>query len=107
MIEHVYNFSLDVTWQLIHKMSQLDRFDAQWTTIEKREGQSLKQLKSICIAACKRLATPKNRHIPRATPVVLGDVGISSEGKMHTKREQNTKPDYQIQERYLNFIQIE
>lgn len=47
MIEHVYNFSLDVTWQLIHKMSQLDRFDAQWTTIEKREGQSLKQLKSI------------------------------------------------------------
>ena len=47
MIEQVYNFSLDVTWQLIHRMSQLDRFDAQWTTIEKREGQSLKQLKSI------------------------------------------------------------
>ena len=47
MIEQVYDFSLDVTWQLIHRMSQLDRFDAQWTTIEKREGQSLKQLKSI------------------------------------------------------------
>lgn len=47
MIEKVYHFSLDVTWKLIQKMSQLDRFDAQWNTIEKREGQSLKQLKSI------------------------------------------------------------
>lgn len=47
MVEQVYNFSLDVTWQLIQRMSSLDRFDAQWTTIEKREGQSLKQLKSI------------------------------------------------------------
>ena len=47
MVEQVYKFSLDVTWQLIQRMSLLDRFDAQWTTIEKREGQSLKQLKSI------------------------------------------------------------
>ena len=45
MIEHVYNFSLDVTWQLIHKISQLDRFDAHWTTIEEREGRSTKKLK--------------------------------------------------------------
>jgi len=28
-------------------ISQIDRFDASWTSIEKREGQSLKQLKSI------------------------------------------------------------
>lgn len=28
-------------------ISQIDRFDASWTTIEKRERQSLKQLKSI------------------------------------------------------------
>lgn len=47
MIENVYNFSIEVTWKLIQKMSSLDRFDAQWNTIEKREGQSLKQLKSI------------------------------------------------------------
>lgn len=65
MAEHIYNFSLDVTWQLIHKMSRLDRFDAQWTTIEKREGQSLKQLKSICIAACKRLANSQKSTYPK------------------------------------------
>ncbi len=32
---------------MISAISQLDRFDASWSTIEKREGQSLKQLKSI------------------------------------------------------------
>lgn len=47
MIKQIYNFSLDVTWQLIHKMSLLERFDGQWTTIEKREGQSIKHLKLI------------------------------------------------------------
>ncbi len=36
-----------MSWNLIQQFSQLDRFDAQWNTIEKREGQSLKQLKSI------------------------------------------------------------
>jgi Fic family protein len=33
--------------QLTKKISQIDRFDASWTTIEKREGKTLKQLKSI------------------------------------------------------------
>lgn len=33
--------------QLTNEISQIDRFDASWTTIEKREGQTLKQLKSI------------------------------------------------------------
>jgi Fic family protein len=43
----VYNFTLDLDWQLIKLISQIDRFDASWITIEKKEGQSLKQLKSI------------------------------------------------------------
>jgi len=43
----VYNFDLDLTWQLINSLSRLDRFDASWSSIEKREGQSLKHLKSI------------------------------------------------------------
>lgn len=43
----VYNFDLDLNWELINSLSQLDRFDASWSTIEKREGQSLRQLKSI------------------------------------------------------------
>lgn len=47
MRNQVYTFSLDVNWRLINLISQIDRFDASWTSIEKREGQSLKQLKSI------------------------------------------------------------
>jgi Fic family protein len=43
----VYTFSLTINWELIRLISQIDRFDASWTTIEKKEGQSLKQLKSI------------------------------------------------------------
>ena len=46
-MESVYNFKVDIDWELISAISQLDRFDASWSTIEKREGQSLKQLKSI------------------------------------------------------------
>ena len=43
----VYNLKIDIDWKLISIISQIDRFDASWTTIEKKEGQSLKQLKSI------------------------------------------------------------
>ena len=47
MKEKVYNFSLTLNWKLFRMISQIDRFDASWSTIEKREGQSLKHLKSI------------------------------------------------------------
>lgn len=42
-----YNFTLTLDWKLIRLLNQIDRFDASWESIEKREGQSLKQLKSI------------------------------------------------------------
>ncbi len=48
MPSSIYTFSFAPNWmQLTNEISQLDRFDASWTTIEKREGQTLKQLKSI------------------------------------------------------------
>jgi Fic family protein len=43
----VYNFTLTLDWKLVRHLNQIDRFDASWSSIEKREGQSLKQLKSI------------------------------------------------------------
>jgi Fic family protein len=43
----VYNFKLQIDWKLINLISEIDRFDANWTAIERREGQSLKELKSI------------------------------------------------------------
>lgn len=43
----VYLFGINLDWQLIALISQIDRFDASWTAIERREKQSLKQLKLI------------------------------------------------------------
>ena len=43
----VHNLTLNLSWELIKRISQIDRFDASWSSIEKREGQTLKQLKSI------------------------------------------------------------
>jgi Fic family protein len=38
---------LNIDWKLINLISEIDRFDASWQAIERREGQSLKELKSI------------------------------------------------------------
>lgn len=43
----VHTESLDINWKLIDLISEIDRFDASWKAIERREGQSLKELKSI------------------------------------------------------------
>ncbi len=47
MENNVYEFKIVLDWNLIGNISQIDRFDASWSSIEKKEGQSLKQLKSI------------------------------------------------------------
>jgi Fic family protein len=47
MENKVYNFKLNIDWKLINLISEIDRFDANWTAIERKEGQSLKELKSI------------------------------------------------------------
>ena len=47
MENNVYTFKIIIDWQLIRLISQIDRFDASWASIEKKEGQSLKQLKSV------------------------------------------------------------
>lgn len=43
----IFDFSIKIDWNLIRLVSEIDRFDAAWTAIERREGQSLKQLKTI------------------------------------------------------------
>lgn len=43
----LHTFELDVNWQIINKLTAIDRFAGQWSGIVKREGQGLKQLKSI------------------------------------------------------------
>ncbi len=47
MLDKVYDFKINLDWDLIKTVSKIDRFDASWTSIEKREKHSLKQLKNI------------------------------------------------------------
>jgi Fic family protein len=43
----VHTFRLHLTWDLLHALSRVDRFAGEWAGIERREGRSLKHLKSI------------------------------------------------------------
>jgi Fic family protein len=43
----IHTLMLDLDMKLMTELSKIDRFDASWASIEKREGASLKQLKSI------------------------------------------------------------
>jgi Fic family protein len=46
-MEQVHTFQISIDWSLISLISVIDRFDASWSSIERREGKTLKQLKSI------------------------------------------------------------
>ena len=45
--QKIHSLTLELSWKLLKLISTLDRFDAAWAAIERREGNSLKQLKSI------------------------------------------------------------
>ncbi len=73
---HIFNLELD--WKLINQLSPLDRFDASWTSVEVKEGQSLKQLKSIAtvesIGASTRIEGSKMSD--EEVGVLLADLSI-------------------------------
>lgn len=75
----VHTFKLNIDWNLIKLISQIDRFDATWTSIEKKEGQSLKQLKTIAtvrsVGASTRIegSNMSNEEVE----VLLNDIDIS------------------------------
>lgn len=43
----IHTVKLTPDWKLINSLSEIDKFGGSWSSIEKREGQSLKQLRSI------------------------------------------------------------
>ena len=47
MVDKVYKLKINLDWNLFRIVSKIDKFDASLTTIEKKEKQSLKQLKNI------------------------------------------------------------
>lgn len=79
MDNEVYNFKLKIDWKLINLISEIDRFDANWTTIERREGQSLKELKSIAtvrsVGASNRIEG--NRMSDEEVDVLLQKIDVT------------------------------
>jgi Fic family protein len=47
MESKVHTLGVILDWEMLKLISQIDRFDASWSSIQKKEGQTLKQLKSI------------------------------------------------------------
>lgn len=47
MSNTIHTVKLSPDWRLINLLSEIDKFGGSWASIERREGRSLKQLKSI------------------------------------------------------------
>jgi len=79
MNNEVYNLRLNIDWALINLISEIDRFDANWTGIERREGKNLKELKSIAtvrsVGASNRIEGNKMRD--EEIDVLLQKIDIS------------------------------
>ncbi|WP_207778430.1 Fic family protein [Balneicella halophila] len=78
MVNKVHTFSLHIDWDIIRLISQIDRFDASWTSIEKKEKQSLKQLKTIAtvrsVGASTRIEGSKMSN--KEVEVLLEEIDI-------------------------------
>jgi Fic family protein len=59
MKEQIHTLYASLDWELLALISKLDRFDASWATLERKEGVTLKELKSIAtvrsVAASTRI----------------------------------------------------
>jgi len=79
MDNRVFNFKLIIDWKLINLISKIDRFDSQWTAIERREVQSLKQLKTIAtvrsVGASNRIEG--NRMTNEEVEILLRNIDIT------------------------------
>ncbi|MEB2779791.1 Fic family protein [Algoriphagus sp. C2-6-M1] len=79
MDNKVYDFTLDIDWKLINLISEIDRFDSQWTSIERKEGQTLKELKSIAtvrsVGASNRIEG--NKMTNEEIDILLKKTGIT------------------------------
>ncbi len=75
----IYNFQADVGWKLINLMSEVDRFDASWASMKRREGVVLNHLRTMAtlqsVGASTRIEGSKlsNAEVKR----LLADLDIS------------------------------
>jgi Fic family protein len=75
----VYDFSLELSWKILSVISRIDRFDASWTSIERLEGNNLRQLRHIAtiqsVGASTRIEGSKMTDEEVAD--LLSNIGIS------------------------------
>lgn len=75
----IYNVDIKIDWKSIGLISDIDRFDAQWSAIEQREGQSLRQLRTIAtirsVGASNRIEG--NRMTDEEIDLLLQAIDIS------------------------------
>ncbi|CAN5366156.1 hypothetical protein BH09BAC3_BH09BAC3_10650 [soil metagenome] len=83
-----YKLKLSPDWKLINALSEIDKFGGSWASIEKKEGQSLKQLKSIAtvlsVAASTRIEGSK---------MTDGEVGVLLENLQISKLEERDEQE--------------
>lgn len=79
MQEKIYDFSLVLDWNILGIMSKLDRFDGTWSSLEKKEGQVLQQLKLFAtiksVGASTRIEGSKMSD--EEVEVLLNNIDIS------------------------------
>jgi Fic family protein len=79
MENSIYDFHLNIDWKLINLISKIDRFDSEWVAIERKEGQTLKQLKNIAtvrsVGASNRIEG--NRMTNEEIDVLLRKIDIT------------------------------
>ena len=75
----MHTFKLGINWKLLSLISSIDRFDATWSTIERKEGLTLKQLKSIAtvrsVGASTRIEGSKMSN--KEVEVLLDNINIT------------------------------
>ncbi|PSR55942.1 Fic family protein [Adhaeribacter arboris] len=79
MSNNVFSFTINLDWPLVNLISQIDRFDASWSSIERKEGQSLKQLKSIATVRSVGASTriEGSRMSDEEVEVLLNQINIT------------------------------
>ena len=95
MAQSIYTFTLELAMKLITEISKVDRFDASWTTVEKKEAQTLKQLKAIAtvrsVGASTRIEGSKMTDAE--VEVLIGQLKLS---KLEERDEQEVAGYFEV-----------
>jgi Fic family protein len=99
--QQVYNFKLDLSLGLMKTLNQIDRFDAGWATLERRQSSSLKHLRTIATVKSVGASTRiEGANMTDAeVEVLLNDLNIH---KLEERDQQEVAGYYQLLDRIVD-----